>query len=216
MKKIELGSLNKELFKGISRTFNGLSPDTVDYNNSSVRTRFRNFSAFSWHEGRPVVTPSVAHRFNSQQPFHTFYAGAKPAELQTELLASGDVQRILAGVCAQLPVDGSDFDIGFNQIRVIALADAQGNPAPSFHQDSYDYSCHINVARQNVVGGKSIVASSADGADVVAECILNSGEYVFFDDRAYFHTATPLRPIDANEVAFRDMIIIDFLRRREP
>ena len=85
-------------------------------------------------------------------------------------------------------------------------------PAPSLHQDGYEYSLHLNVSRKNIQGGESILSPSSHEEDIFCRKILSEGEYIFFDDKMLHHTATAIKS-EIGEYGYRDMIIFDFIKK---
>jgi hypothetical protein len=140
-------------------SFDKLSSDSTTYNRSPFQSRFRQFSAFHWEAERFHHVPEATEKFNHAKSFHTG-SGRKIGELDAELVRSGVLQKVLETVAAALPIPVERYWIGVNQVRVIADDDNLGSPAPSLHQDGYDFSCHVAVERRNVSGGASIIATN--------------------------------------------------------
>jgi hypothetical protein len=196
----------------IASSFADLAPDVIAYNRSSFVSRFRSFSAFRWDSARYVASGESEAHFNQRRAFHTDYNAAAPNPLSDRLIQSGAMAELLAEVTRGLPIERSTFHVGVNQIRVVADDDHMGSPAPGLHQDGYDYSCHLNVTRRNVSGGTSLISKSRAPEDLVLEHNLQPGEFVFFNDRAMFHTASPVCRKIGGHLAWRDMLIFDFVR----
>ena len=49
--------------------------------------------------------------------------------------------------------------------------------------------------------------------DIILERELESGEFIFFNDRKVFHTATPVACKIGGYETYRDMVIIDFVKK---
>ena len=201
----------KPLDSGLIDSFSCLEPDVIGYNRAGRSTRRRAFGAFRLKGSHFSVAEELRGRFNSRRPFHTEYRDPAPKPLGNDLLASGAVERLLAEVTPSLPIPVEDYAIGINLIRVTADDDRMGSPAPGLHQDGYDFSCHFAVSRINAAGGASIVSTSRDEDGVIAEKILQPGEFLFFDDRTLYHTATAVTCRIGGRPAHRDMVILDFL-----
>jgi hypothetical protein len=206
--------LFSKLIDGFSQvllqSFDRLRPDTIAYNKTGGATRYRSFGAFRHAESQFVPADELLPHFNTQKDYHTSHA--RPNPLDDEVVASNAMQLLLDEVAPCLPISVDSYAIGVNQIRVVADDERMGSPAPGLHQDGYDFSCHIAVGRRNVAGGISIVAKSPRADDVVIEQCLNPGEFLFFNDRALYHTATPVTCRIGGTPAARDMLIVDFIR----
>ncbi len=207
--------ITSKIFSDIShdltQSFNALTIDTVNYNNTGFQSRSRHFSAFSFENGKHKLNVAYTDNFNKKQAFHTKYLPTGLAPIDSHLVE--EITDILNEVAGTLPIDSEDYIIGVNQIRVIANSENMGMPAPSLHQDGYEFSCHINVSRENVSGGDSILSLSKDPKDVFLEHTLQPNEYLFFNDKELYHTATPITPKIGGYETHRDMLILDYVRK---
>ncbi len=206
------GKLPVELVGDLQPHFDDLEPDVIDYKRTGFRSRLRRFGAFALTGERFEHSPALQEHFNRPKKFHSQYQACQPAPLRPGVVASGICDALLQAVLATSPIKrGEDFMFGINLVRVCADDDHMGAPAPGLHQDGYDYSCHINVARQNVSGGTSILALAPTPEAVVVDCDLMPGELIFFNDRTMYHTASPVTPRCGGHPTWRDMIIVDLL-----
>ena len=131
-----------------------------------------------------------------------------------ELESSMAIEEMLAEMVSTMPIrEPSDFMFGVNLVRVIANDTNLGSPAPGLHQDGYAFSLHLNVSRENVSGGASIIATGPDVEDIVVEHELTPGEFVVFNDKKMFHTATPVAPRICGKPKWRDVAIIDVVEK---
>lgn len=205
------GRLLTSLAPGLKTAFSSLEYDVIAYNKARHLSRRRAFTAFALEHGRYKRVGTAHPRFNAMRAFHTSYKGDQPAPIADELVEAEFPQEVLAAVAPSLPVPIERYAIGFNMIRVTATDDEMGSPAPGLHQDGYDFSCHLAVSRSNAAGGTSIIATSTIAEDVVLEQTLQERDFVFFNDREMFHTATPVTCRIGGTPAHRDMIIMDFV-----
>jgi hypothetical protein len=206
------GKLAHELIDGLKGHFEGLAPDVIDYKRTGYQSRSRRFGAFAFTGEQFQHDPALRRYFNQPKGFHTQNTGCQPAGLTDTSLATGVCDALLQAVLATSPIKrGRDYMFGINLIRVRADDEHMGAPAPGLHQDGYDYSCHINVSRHNVSGGTSILAMTPHPDAVIVECDLTPGEFVFFNDRTIYHTASPVTPRCGGHETWRDMIIVDLL-----
>jgi hypothetical protein len=206
------GKLPAELVDDLKAHFEHLEADVIDYKRNGYQSRSRRFGAFSFNGEQFEHDPSLRRHFNQVRQFHTHHTGSQPAGLTEASLGTDVYNALLHAVVATSPIkQARDYMFGINLVRVCADDDHMGAPAPGLHQDGYDYSCHINVTRQNVSGGTSILALAPRPEAVVVECDLMPGEFVFFNDRTMYHTASPVTPRCGGHKTWRDMIIVDLL-----
>jgi hypothetical protein len=192
-------------------SFKTLEPDVLDYHSTGFQSRFRRFGVFRVEAGIVSEDRRLSTLFNNRKPFHTrFGIDVKP--LSSEVVETRIIVCIVEQLlkCPLLP--SSRLGIGVNQVRVIADGHNCGSTAPSFHQDGYDLSCHIAVDRHNAIGGESILSRSQADKDVFLRRRLQPGEFMLFDDRKNFHTATPIRAKVIGESCSRDMLILDVIK----
>lgn len=212
------GFIASQLLKPLPDTliasFDRLDPDVIDYRNNEYRSRYRRFGSFRYENNQFLPAPEFGNLFNQRRDFHLHYTSTAVPALSGDLLGSGLISDLLMEIVDCLPLpDLSACLYGVNQIRVTADDANMGSPAPGLHQDGYSYSCHLGIHRKNVSGGHSIIATSKDPNDVIFERTLRPGEFIFFNDRNLYHTATPVTPRIGGHETYRDMIIIDFISR---
>lgn len=213
-KSFLMGKILEEMPAGLPAAFDRLSPDAIDYRDTDFQSRRRCFSCYNIEDSAVRFAPELDPLFNGDRNFHVKKTSANRVPLpDAELVASGAIESFIAGLVPAMPLrDIEEFAIGINLVRVVANKTNMGSPAPGLHQDGYDFSCHVNVARHNVSGGASLLATSARPADVIVEHALQPNEFVFFNDRKMFHTATPITQRITGENTWRDMIIVDLVR----
>jgi hypothetical protein len=206
-----MGRLLDPLPPAMLAGFTDLEADVIGYTRSGSRTRKRAFSAFAFEQGEFVHAPALVSSFNSRRPFHSEFGANGPVAIDERLIAGGVPQALLTAVAPSLPIAIERYAIGFNMIRVTADDDQMGSPAPGLHQDGYEFSCHIAIARSNAAGGTSILATAQHPDAIVLEHTLQQGEFVFFNDARLYHTATPVTCRIGGFLAHRDMVILDFV-----
>ena len=121
-------------------------------------------------------------------------------------------QKVLnTGVYKSLRGDDK-FEIGVHQIRIVCNDDNPGFPVPEgFHQDGMDYISILCIGLHNVVGGVSLLRADKKDGKCVLESNLGPYTGLVFNDRKYFHYATPIFPKES-KLGFRDIIVTTFTR----
>lgn len=209
-----VGKILEDMPAGLASAFDRLGPDTIDYRATEFQSRKRCFSCYRIVDGAARLDPERELLFNGDRDFHVKKTGGnRVPPPDADLVASGAIESFVAALLPAMPLrDPESYAIGINLVRVVADSTNMGSPAPGLHQDGYEFSCHFNVARRNVSGGASLLASGPQPSDVVLEHVLQPNEFVFFNDRTMFHTATPITQRIAGEDTWRDMIIVDLVR----
>jgi hypothetical protein len=108
-------------------------------------------------------------------------------------------------------IDGAqDWDIELHQFRIEARPGKPGLPTPEgVHRDGVDWVLNLAIGRTNIEGGASTVHEP--GGDELCSFVLeNPLDFLLLDDRRLLHGVTPVFSRDANEPAYRDMLVITF------
>jgi hypothetical protein len=212
-----IGKILEELPTGLTSAFKRLTSDTIDYRETNFKSRHRCFSCYRIEDGNVHLAPELEQLFKGKRNYHVTKTSDNRIPLpDIELIESRAIEIFITYLLPAMPLRDLDaYAIGINLVRVIANDTNMGSPAPGLHQDGYKFSCHVNVARQNVSGGASLLASSMKPSDVILEHILQPKEFIFFNDITLFHTATPITCRLSGEETWRDMIIVDLVRLQD-
>jgi hypothetical protein len=199
--------------QALSKHFAELKPDSLSYINTNFISRFRSFGEYRFNGDTFDHTKVNDPRFNPKLAVHTKHSNSNINEISDSLIRDKEIPNLLKLLSVYLPINVNDYLIGVNLVRVIADQNNFGNPAPSLHQDSYEYSLHLNIGRQNVSGGTSLLSYSNRPEDLFMEKDLEKGDFLFFNDKEIFHTASPIGCKIGGYETYRDMIIIDFIKK---
>ncbi len=110
-------------------------------------------------------------------------------------------------------VTGHDrWAINFHQVRITALADMTGKPAPEgMHKDGVTFTTLFCIQRKNTAGAENLMFDN-DKQPIFSTTLQRAGDIVIFEDDAFYHDVTPMTPANPNEAAQRDMLFIEFTR----
>lgn len=116
-----------------------------------------------------------------------------------------------AGVFAE--VTGHDrWAINFHQVRITALADMTGKPAPEgMHKDGVTYTTLFCIRRDNAEGAENLMYDN-EKVPVFSTTLTRPGDIIIFEDDAFYHDVTPMAVDNPNKPAERDMLFIEFTR----
>ncbi len=107
-------------------------------------------------------------------------------------------------------IQGKEFEIGLHQIRIRCGRDFVGYPVPEgWHRDGFDYVAIININSKDIEGGISRVRSKVTQDSDSYSCFLKTGEYLFFNDKKFFHFADPIN-ILKSKIGVRDTLVVTF------
>jgi hypothetical protein len=102
-----------------------------------------------------------------------------------------------------------------HQFRIEARAGELGQPTPEgAHRDGVDWVLVMLVARRNVAAGVTDIFDPS-GASLGSFTLLEPLDAVFIDDRRVFHGVTAITPVDPDQAAYRDVLVVTFRRRSD-
>jgi hypothetical protein len=106
------------------------------------------------------------------------------------------------------------WHLELHQFRIEAGAGQTGQPTPEgLHRDGVDWVLVVLVDRKNVESGVTSIFG-LDHCHLGGFTLTDPLDAVFLQDNRVFHGVTAIRPLDANQVARRDVAVITF--RAEP
>lgn len=103
--------------------------------------------------------------------------------------------------------------IELHQFRIEARDGRQGRPTPEgVHRDGVDFVIVVMIKRVNIDSGATTIYD-LDHRLVGEFTLRNAFDMVLVNDRKLYHGVTPITQIDADEEAFRDVLVITFKNR---
>ena len=105
------------------------------------------------------------------------------------------------------------WHVEVHQFRIEARRDEHGQPTPEgIHRDGVDYVLVLLVDRQNIVSGTTTV-HRRDGQELGSFTLASPLDAALLDDSRVAHGVTPIEPLDADRPAFRDVLVVTWLRQ---
>lgn len=97
-----------------------------------------------------------------------------------------------------------------HQFRIEARADSLGRPTPEgAHRDGVDFVLVMMVRRENVASGTTEIFDLQQRR-IDSFTLTAPGDSALVNDRKALHGVTPIRPIDANALAWRDVLVATY------
>jgi hypothetical protein len=97
-----------------------------------------------------------------------------------------------------------------HQFRIEARLDEPGQPTPEgIHRDGVDYVLVLLIARRNIASGTTTILSSNHellGSFTLTETF----DAALVDDSRVFHGVTAVEPLDPEQPAWRDVLVVTF------
>jgi len=193
-------------------SWNQLEPD--QYLAAKGRFRRRRHATFS-ATAHGAVTPE-AHQPHYQSLQYNALQGdiERWFEPITDAVVHSDSLRSILAFCHQLfgslaPAIAR-WHIEVHQFRIEATANSAGEPTPEgSHRDGVDYVLVLLVNRQNIASGTTTI-HAPDGRLLGDFTLTHALDAALIHDPSVFHGVTPVSPLDENEHAFRDVLVVTF------
>jgi hypothetical protein len=114
---------------------------------------------------------------------------------------------LLSGIAAGIE-DAPQWIVHVHPFRVVGSTNSRGDATPEGrHQDGVTLVSSLLVARRNAAGGQSLVFDS-DGREVLTITLSEPGTLLVGDDRRCWHSVSPIRPVNRDAPAFRDVLVV--------
>ena len=113
---------------------------------------------------------------------------------------------------ALAPPEVTSWHVEVHQFRIEPLGEAAGNPTPEGrHQDGVDYVLVLMVRRHNIESGTTTL-HTVDGRELGNFTLREPLDMVLLDDARLLHGVTPVRALDPDQPAYRDVLVVTFRR----
>jgi len=186
-----------------------LRPDK--YAAESGTRRMRRYGQFVLaRDGTRRLLPHAAFR----QPTNTnrlFPHASRDFDPLTDTFVADPVLNALLPLLREIAAgieDAPQWTVHVHPFRVIASTDSRGDATPEGrHQDGVTLVSSLLVARGNASGGQSSVFDP-DGREVLTTTLSEPGTLLVGDDRRTWHSVSPIRPVDEDAPAFRDVLVV--------
>ena len=95
-----------------------------------------------------------------------------------------------------------------HQFRIEAGREMNGQPTPEgLHRDGVDWVLVMMVQRENVGNGTTSI-HDLQGNEVGSFTLTGPMDAAFVNDHMVYHGVTPIQPIDPDQPAFRDVLVV--------
>ncbi|EIM01513.1 hypothetical protein RHOFW104T7_05555 [Rhodanobacter thiooxydans] len=199
-------------------SWNDLAPDT--YLAASGRHRRRRHATFSVDANGGIRREAHQPHFQSlkynplQGDIQRWFEPVLPA------IANGASLRRILGFCRDcfgaLAPAVSRWHVEVHQFRIEARADEAGEPTPEgVHRDGVDYVLVLLIDRENIERGTTTI-HAPDGRELGSFTLAHAFDAALVDDHRVFHGVTPVTPLDPQQPAHRDVLVVTFRRDAAP
>jgi hypothetical protein len=132
------------------------------------------------------------------------------------LLADGDclqtILRFCQAVFGAAAPEVMLWHVEVHQFRIEARSDVKGQPTPEgVHRDGVDYVLVLLITRQNIARGMTEIFTP-DHRPLGHFTLTDPFDAVLVDDNRVHHGVTAVVPIDPEQPAWRDVLVVTFRR----
>jgi hypothetical protein len=139
--------------------------------------------------------------------------GAGPSMTAILACCSDTCRRLACPEQRRRASDVRAWHVEAHQFRIEARRGEEGRPTPEgVHRDGVDYVLVMLVARHNIVSGTTTI-HELNGRQTGSFTLTHPFEAVFLDDARVAHGVTPIEPLDPSGSAYRDVLVVTWVRR---
>lgn len=193
-------------------SWNDLGADT--YLAAVGRQRRRRHCVFSAAPGAPVRPEPHQPHYQSvdynrlQGDIERWFEPVLP-----EIAASDSLATIIGfsrAMFERLVSSSPQWHIEVHQFRIEARADQPGEPTPEgMHRDGVDYVLVLLIDRENIARGTTTI-HALDGRELGHFTLTQPLDAALVDDARVFHGVTAVTPLDPDQPAHRDVLVVTF------
>jgi hypothetical protein len=198
-----------------SASWDGMSVDT--YMADGGRYRRRRHAVFAAAPGAPISRQPHQPHYQSVA-YNPLHGGIERwFEPLPDAIAGGDSVGTILDFCRGLfeRLEGARraWHIELHQFRIEARAGEAGKPTPEgLHRDGVDYVLVLLIRRQNIKSGTTTI-HDLERRLLGSFTLTRPFDAALVHDARVFHGVTPVEPVEPDEPAFRDVLVVTFRRK---
>jgi hypothetical protein len=193
-------------------SWNDLSPDT--YLTASGRHRRRRYATFAAGRTGEIRREPAQPHFQSRSYNHLQGDIQRWFDPIVPAVADGASLRRILDFCrdffSSLAAATAHWHIETHQFRIEAQRGEDGEPTPEgVHRDGVDYVLVLLIDRQNIASGTTTI-HAPDRRKLGSFTLTHPLDAALVDDARVFHGVTAVTPIDPDQPAHRDVLVVTF------
>ncbi|OEJ23719.1 hypothetical protein AR457_03620 [Streptomyces agglomeratus] len=186
-----------------------LSPDRYAAESGTCRLRRYGHFSLTAATGELALLPHVP--FLQPQDTNPLYAQVdRHFDPLTDAFSADPILRSVIGLLGKLAAcleRSARWSVKVHPFRVVGVGDGTSEPTPEgLHRDGVTLVSSLLIGRRNADGGESSVFDP-DGKQVLTTTLSEPAALLLGDDRRTLHQVSPIRPVDAGRLAYRDVLV---------
>ena len=132
-----------------------------------------------------------------------------------DAIGAGPTIHAILGFCRSLfdslRPSAASWHVEVHQFRIEARRGVEGRPTPEgMHRDGVDYVLVLLVNRRNIASGVTGIHALDNGSTLGRFTLTDPLDAAIVDDHRVAHGVTAVEPIDPDEPAYRDVLVVTF------
>ena len=205
MYKIKLEQISQWGVSTVRDSFNNLP--TTDHRDGYYR--LRRYSRIKLSDSIHFKYMKLeSEAFNQPTHYNKFQGGIDRQfeDIEDDVVNSGGMLEMCDTFLASSGFS-DDHEIEIHQMRIVTRDELTPVSPEGVHQDGYRFIAMVGISRYNITGGNLLVCKTYEGKPIV-DFPLESGEMIMLDDRAMWHDATQIKPVNNSVQGWMDAFIL--------
>ena len=194
--------------------WNDLPPDNYLKNDASFR--LRRFANFYFQPSKQKILPLEQTAYFQSSELNSYAGNIQRhlAHLKDSTLNNQFLHELIKMNFNQFPMSkkmtNNTWKIDVHQIRIVATSDEAGEPTPEgIHHDENEFGAMHLIGRHNVLDGVNTIYDNAQNP-LESLTLKYPMDSLLIWDPHVMHSVSTVRPDNADEKAFRDMLLIGY------
>ena len=208
-------TLNNDTIKFL-KAYDNLKVDKYVLNDIGKPCRKRRYGSFTFDIKKNILSSNEHKTFFQSKKVNKAYGGIERdfAPIENDTLNNQFLQELIKADFTKFPKLDKNLSqkwfVGVQMFRIEATKDFKGEATPEgIHQDEHHFVVQHMINKKNVKGGVSSIYN-LDQEKIVSLTLNNFLDTCYVKDEKVMHSVSSIECETDNEIAIRDMLILDF------
>lgn len=212
-------SINAKLYGDMTsfiKAYDNLEIDKYVYEKEGLPYRRRRYGSFVLNSENLELSVNEHKAFYQSENVNKSYGGIQRdfAPMTNELLDNTFLKEMIKSDFEKLPrpdkLKSQKWFVGIQMFRIEATKEFSGQATPEgIHQDGHHFIVQHMINKQNIEGGVSTIYN-LDKEKIISITLNNFLDSCYIKDEKVMHSVSSIECKNINEIAMRDMLILDF------